>query len=555
MIAKPWSIGSFLYDRDIDIEERLTIFFIDMGIIAAVLGTLICACAHSPWYGVLATGFIAVGASVVMAGGYLFKRTDKVGLIIALCLPLIISVVWVFNGGSSGGVNVWLVYVIYYISLFASRKELIAFVIYTAICIACCFAIEGVHPEIVFHYAAGADTYISVVGSIIVVSVTIIITTLIQKDLYVKEKMASDAKEKTTLDFVTAVADIVDAKDRYTSRHSNRVAVAAREIARKLGLSDEQVQDIYAAGLLHDIGKIGVPDTILNKPGRLTDAEYQIIKQHTIIGGDLLHGMGFLGCAYDCALHHHERWDGKGYPDELAGEAIPRCARIMAVADSYDAMSMNRVYRAHLSDEEIVAEFKKCAGTQFDPEIASVFLEMLEDGFAIPEEEETAPGADSVLSEKARMMLDAIVSERNMAGDDPLEQMAIGGTSRDFEPVPLVEHSEFVHMYRYIEDLCKRQNSTITLIKITVGGQNNSELSEGRLGHAMTCLSRAIQQLLRSVDVCTPYGEDSFLVAMIGADESNVEGAVNRVFGSFYNIYGESDAVLSFEFIENPANR
>ena len=172
----------------------------------------------------------------------------------------------------------------------------------------------------------------------------------------------------------------IDAKDSSTNGHSRRVAVYSRRIALKYGMSEEEAQKVYYIGLMHDCGKIGIPDSILNKPGELSDEEYEIIKTHTTEGGKILKDFTSIEHIKDGALYHHERFDGKGYPGGLAGEQIPLVARIICVADSFDAMNSDRCYRKRLTREEIEREITQNRGTQFDPEIADCLLQLLQDG-------------------------------------------------------------------------------------------------------------------------------------------------------------------------------
>ena len=145
-------------------------------------------------------------------------------------------------------------------------------------------------------------------------------------------------------------------------------------------MSEEEAQKVYYIGLMHDCGKIGIPDSILNKPGKLSDEEYEIIKTHTTEGGKILKDFTSIEHIKDGALYHHERFDGKGYPEGLEGEQIPLVARIICVADSFDAMNSDRCYRKRLTREEIEREITQNRGTQFDPEIADCLLQLLQDG-------------------------------------------------------------------------------------------------------------------------------------------------------------------------------
>ena len=175
------------------------------------------------------------------------------------------------------------------------------------------------------------------------------------------------------------LANTIDAKDKYTNGHSVRVAEYAREIARRAGKSEQEQDDIYFIGLLHDIGKIGIPDTIINKTSKLTDEEYELIKTHTQVGADILESMTEIEGLSIGAYYHHERYDGKGYPKGLKGEEIPEIARIIGVADAYDAMTSKRSYRDVLPQNVVREEIEKGKGTQFDPYFAEIMLEMIDE--------------------------------------------------------------------------------------------------------------------------------------------------------------------------------
>ncbi len=166
----------------------------------------------------------------------------------------------------------------------------------------------------------------------------------------------------------------IDAKDPYTNGHSKRVAVYTKRIAKAMGYEGEELDRIYYTALLHDCGKIGVPDNILGKPGRLTPEEYEVIKSHTTRGGEILESFKSLEHVEEGARYHHERYDGGGYPEGLAGEDIPLIARMICVADSFDAMNTDRVYRRRLSKERIISELESNKGRQFDPAIADIML-------------------------------------------------------------------------------------------------------------------------------------------------------------------------------------
>lgn len=184
--------------------------------------------------------------------------------------------------------------------------------------------------------------------------------------------------KRMTNQVMKTLAGTIDAKDKYTNGHSVRVAQYSAMIAAEMNMSRDEQDNIYYIGLLHDIGKIGVPDDIINKTTKLTDEEYAIIKTHPVIGSEILEKMSELPDIMVGARWHHERYDGKGYPDGLAGENIPLIARIIGVADAYDAMSSTRSYRGVLPQEVIRQEIEKGSGTQFDPAIATIMIQLID---------------------------------------------------------------------------------------------------------------------------------------------------------------------------------
>lgn len=200
---------------------------------------------------------------------------------------------------------------------------------------------------------------------------------------------AAQAKVHLSQEVMMALSKAVDAKDHYTNGHSERVAKYSRLIMERLGGSKKDQDDIYAMGLLHDIGKIGVQESIINKKGSLTDEEFENIKSHTMIGWDILKTITEIPGLSTGARWHHERYEGGGYPDGLAGDDIPFEARIICVADSYDAMTSKRSYSHPKPQAEVREELLRCSGTQFDPEVAAAMIELIDedDQFLLREEE------------------------------------------------------------------------------------------------------------------------------------------------------------------------
>lgn len=183
--------------------------------------------------------------------------------------------------------------------------------------------------------------------------------------------------ENSYLESIETLRYTVEAKDTYTRGHSDRVSEFSVLIGKHIGLSDSDIKILKIGGLFHDIGKIGVPDTILQKNSKLTDDEYSEIKNHPSIGSHILSTASIFKDIIPIVKHHHERFDGHGYPSQLAGNDIPYLARITAIADTFDAMTSKRSYRDALPLDVVIAEFERCKGSQFDPELADVFLNIL----------------------------------------------------------------------------------------------------------------------------------------------------------------------------------
>ena len=205
----------------------------------------------------------------------------------------------------------------------------------------------------------------------------LLLLTLVKRAaLNIENSLLYETLYDNLLDTLQCLVTTLEAKDGYTHRHSERVTDLATRIAREMSCTDEEIQSIRFAGLLHDIGKIGIHDTVLQKSDSLTEAEFNLIKAHPIVGENIIRPLGLLHVETAVVRNHHERWDGRGYPDGLAGAAIPLLARILAVADSYDAMTSDRPYRAAKTPEEAINELRRGMGSQFDLCVVEAFLQM-----------------------------------------------------------------------------------------------------------------------------------------------------------------------------------
>ena len=262
-----------------------------------------------------------------------------------------------------------------------------------------CVAIESVS---VYFVATISGLFIGI-GMIILLFTNIVRT--IQKIHMVEEKrhhleleIEKKQNKKITLQMMESLSTTIEAKDEYTRGHSRRVAQYAALIAENLGWSKEEIQNLKNCAYLHDIGKIGIPDQILNKPGKLTNEEFNLIKQHTTIGQDILKDITIIPHIDEVTRSHHEHYDGTGYPDGLKGNEIPIQARVIALADSYDAMNSRRIYRNALSHGRIYHEIQMNAGTQFDPEITKVFLKLMDNGSLYNLENEILPTQEDTIN-------------------------------------------------------------------------------------------------------------------------------------------------------------
>ena len=230
--------------------------------------------------------------------------------------------------------------------------------------------------------------------------------------MYSREKKAEEREKELkgiTIESIEAIARTIDAKDTYTNGHSIRVGHYSKIIAEALGMQGDELENLYYTALLHDIGKIGIPDAILNKPGRLTDEEFDIMKSHTTKGAKILKDISTIPNIVEGAKYHHERYGGGGYPEGLKGEDIPYIARIICCADCFDAMATRRVYKDPYPKEKIISEFERCKEIQFDPKMADVVIKLIEEGKLKAELEET-------LNEKSKQMKE--IKEKNQSNDN-----------------------------------------------------------------------------------------------------------------------------------------
>jgi HD-GYP domain-containing protein (c-di-GMP phosphodiesterase class II) len=199
--------------------------------------------------------------------------------------------------------------------------------------------------------------------------------------MQIENRMLYESLFEGVLQTLTSLIIAINRRDMYTEGHCHRVASMCLALAEGIGASDYEKDVVRVVAPIHDVGKIGIPDVILLKPDKLTDDEYTIMKNHSSLGEEIINRFDILTNEGKITRHHHERFDGRGYPDGLAGQDIPYCSRMIAVCDTYDAMVSDRPYRKGLSQEETLAEIERCKNKQFDPEIAEYFVEMIKNGY------------------------------------------------------------------------------------------------------------------------------------------------------------------------------
>ena len=359
--------------------------------------------------------------------------------------------------------------------------------------------------------------------------------------------------ERMNKELIRTLSYTLEAKDVYTKGHSMRVAEYTRIIASHMNFDEESLEKLHFAATLHDIGKIGIPDTVLNKPGKLTESEFNIIKMHTTIGADILKNIETIKYASDIARYHHERYDGKGYPDGLSGESIPLEARIVAIADTYDAMTSKRIYRRKILSSDIIREeFAKNKGKQFDPELVELFLTLFDKGILKPiRSEESRNSYDSENIELIRDNLlatlqenEEIVGNNSFTIDDILKLVE---KSPNDKGAFNTEYSEFKKFFKYLENISRRFDHQCFLVMVSINAENSTEITPEELDAAMEAFEISTKQTIREVDVCTRFAANKYLLILVGSGEENIKDIMERVINHYYKIQGRTNLEPLYE--------
>lgn len=331
------------------------------------------------------------------------------------------------------------------------------------------------------------------------------------------ENKANENKQ-LSLQIVRSLADAIDAKDVYTRSHSTRVSQYSGKIAEALGWEEERVSNLKYAALLHDIGKIGVPDSILSNPKRLSEVEFSIVQSHTTTGGDILKNKIMIDVAEDVARSHHERYDGKGYPRGLKGNEISEEARIVAIADAFDAMNSNRAYRKACDRDYIRKELLEGRGTQFDPAYVDVFIELWDQGLlddiAKDAEEENSDGvaASSALLQEVMGKF----ASQGMADDIDIVSGVMTRTAGEAAVVQAMKEGDGCLAFIDLDNL-KKINDTY--------GHNAGDRALRMMGDTLTANGEN--------SVCCRLGGDEFLWFMKGVDQNTAEEKIQKLIADF----------------------
>lgn len=367
----------------------------------------------------------------------------------------------------------------------------------------------------------------------------IINTTLVRrrndvKEAVIKAEKAHAAAEKMSFSFkmLETLASTIDAKDKYTNGHSMRVAIYATRLAEALGWDEDKVEKLRYEALLHDIGKIGVPDVILNKPSKLSAVEFGLIKSHTVIGSDILKNMVAVPNASEVARHHHERYDGKGYPSGLSGKEIPVNARIVGIADAFDAMSSDRIYRKALPRDVIREELVNGRGGQFDPDFLDVFLELFD-------------------NRKLEITQDALyTTERNedqQSVMEDIEKVIFRLTSMEEQRSTLNEFDKF---YKYMRNIGLRYNRSIEVMSIDIECNDDIDRIDNE-EDISDLLQIAIHKNIRAVDVYYRYSPTKHMLILLDAGIDNIDIIKQRIRFDFYANDICNDYELKFSLNES----
>lgn len=503
------------------------------------------------------------------------------------------------------------VFIHLFIYMHSSRRKSDRLLLLGLLAAIICISIEAIS---VYFVTSISGLFIGI-GMIILLFVNIIRTLRNLQDMElhrqkIEVEKSKQQTERISLQMMQTLATTIEAKDEYTRGHSYRVAEYAALIAKELGWSQDEITNLKHAAHLHDIGKIVIPDSVLNKPTQLTENEDNLLKKHTIIGAEILKDVTLIPHVVEVTRNHHEHYDGSGYPDGLAGTEIPIYARIIAVADCYDAMNSRRIYRNALSQDEIYEEILKNKGTQFDPEIADIFLTLLTEN-QIPDlddfSESSSATHDSVatqmqeLFDQFRLAISKDVEIRSAtlsagicmctAGDNfencyqkadkalyyvkqngknqfffyqqiDRKELLTSSTGKDLQLVAKslresgtyigamdLNYRDFARQYEYMSQLSIRSQCHCYLVMVTMETAVDTIPNIEAIEQALECIEKAIRQKIRRVDICTRYSSIQYLIILFEPIEPEIPHIMDRIFMQYRQQCDNTDFRPTYEYL------
>ena len=371
------SVKRYIFDPSINLEDRSFILFSCLVLLALYAAVPCGLIMREPPSATISTAIGAIVFSVYIYHIYRKNKVRQAAAVLSVIVVLIFLPAMFFtNGGATGGAPIWLLLGTVYIALILKGRMKRIMLILDALVLTACWIVGYFFPDIVTEYSRGQG-YFDSIAALFIVGALLYTLILFNVTLFRTEEKRKNLRRLFD-QTATALVNAIDAKDEYTHGHSSRVADYSRKIAELAGKSPEECNEIYYVALLHDVGKIGIPESIINKDGKLTDEEYAVIKQHPVLGSQILKSISEYPDLIIGARYHHERYDGRGYPDKLKGEDIPEIARIISVADAYDAMTSKRSYREPIPQQSVREEIVKGSGSQFDPKFAKIMQHLID---------------------------------------------------------------------------------------------------------------------------------------------------------------------------------
>ncbi len=370
---------------------------------------------------------------------------------------------------------------------------------------------------------------------------TVIINTL--KKRREKLRKALEAAQRTaylekvqqmSVQVLEALARAIDAKDSYTNGHSYRVAEYSIRLGKELGYTTEELEELRQEALLHDIGKISVPDSVLNKPARLSDVEFKVMKFHTTAGADILRNLMVLPNAMSVAVGHHERFDGTGYPNGVSGRVAHDHARIVGIADAYDAMNSDRIYRKALDKEIIRKELIQGRGTQFDPDYLDVFLHLFDEGKLELDQEKYKKSTDATAGQN-------VVTDSLIEFVDRLNTREKRGGAME------IGYYSFSDIFEFMKQLKERYKHSLELVMITTKPVEGEKFEDEEVASVAGAMEMAIKKNIRAVDIYSRCNYFQHLAVLNNAGANNIDMIIQRIILDFYKFCDTKKFEVTYE--------